>query len=415
MQRRGHVRADLAERQIPRAAVKQVRRAMLGMRPLGHVEHRGRRLRHFLPEGGDLFVDCPEVGDALSPGCEDSRLVGGRASLLRCADREDRGMVDRRSGGCRNIRDAHAAAGEHPHGVAARHPHDDLEFRALRQIERLLELDDRDRRLMANEVPAVGLPGRVVVAVDELRHRSVLDLFLGFFAILRRWLRLDPLGLREVGRGVDQLERLPLFLTRLLHETLQFLHAPGALAAGALHEEVAVREGLELQARRTPHIGLRLEDHLLVPVTEHQNRLVGQLRGVRKQAARAHFCHLHRRPGNEPRRNPLLPGGQLLLPRGPLRAGLFFSRGELATDTVDRRQLLGRVDVGPRLIGVVQKREQAVIFVVRDRVELVRVALSALGRQPEHRLAEAVDAVKHLDHPEFLRDDRPLLVDRAIA
>ena len=136
---------------------------------------------------------------------------------------------------------------------------------------------------------------------------------------------------------------------------------------------------------------------------------------MREQAARAHLRHLDRHPGHEFRRHPLLPGCHLLPPARPLRAGLLVGRSELATDVVDRRPLLGRVDVRPRLVGVVEECKQAVILVVRERVELVRVALGALGRQAEHRLAKAVDAVKHLDHPEFLRDDRPLLVDRAIA
>ena len=135
---------------------------------------------------------------------------------------------------------------------------------------------------------------------------------------------------------------------------------------------------------------------------------------MRKQAARTHFRHLDRRPGNDPGRHPLLPGGEFLLPRGPLRASLLVGCGELAADVVDRGPLLRRVDVRTRLVGVVQERKQAVILVVRERVELMRVALGALGRQSEHRLAEAVDAVEHLDHPEFLRDDRPLLVERAI-
>ena len=194
MQRRGHVWSDLAERLVPRAAVEQVGHAMLGMRPLGHVENRRRGLRHLAPEGGDLLVDRREVGHALPPGGEDGRLVGSCAAFFRCPDREDRGMVDRLCGGCRGGREADAAAGEHPLGVAARHPHGDLEFRALRQVERLLELCDRDRRLVANDVPAVGLPRRVVVAVDELRDRSVRDLLLGRLPVLGRGPRLDPLG-----------------------------------------------------------------------------------------------------------------------------------------------------------------------------------------------------------------------------
>ena len=98
-----------------------------------------------------------------------------------------------------------------------------------------------------------------------------------------------------------------------------------------------------------------------------------------------------------------------------LLANLLVNRSELPSHVVDHPPLLGRVDVRPRLVRVIEKREHAVILVVRERVELVRVALGALRREPQHRLAQAVDAVEHLDHPEFLRDDRSLLVYHAVA
>ena len=66
-------------------------------------------------------------------------------------------------------------------------------------------------------------------------------------------------------------------------------------------------------------------------------------------------------------------------------------------------------------MGVVEEGEQAVILIVRERIELVGVALGALGGDPEHCLAEAVDPIEHLDHPELLRDDRPFLVEHAVA
>ena len=66
-------------------------------------------------------------------------------------------------------------------------------------------------------------------------------------------------------------------------------------------------------------------------------------------------------------------------------------------------------------MGVVEEREQAVILFVGERIELVGVALGTLGGDPQHCLAEAVDPVEHLDHPELLRDDRPFLVEHAVA
>ena len=47
---------------------------------------------------------------------------------------------------------------------------------------------------MADDVPAVRLPGRIDVAVDELRDRPVRDLLLGRLPVRRRGPRLDPLG-----------------------------------------------------------------------------------------------------------------------------------------------------------------------------------------------------------------------------
>ena len=66
-------------------------------------------------------------------------------------------------------------------------------------------------------------------------------------------------------------------------------------------------------------------------------------------------------------------------------------------------------------MGVVEEGEQAEILLVRERIELVGVALGTLGGDPQHCLAEAVDPIKHLDHPELLRNDRPFLVEHAVA
>ena len=99
-------------------------------------------------------------------------------------------------------------------------------------------------------MPTVGLPRRVVVTVDEIRNRTVRNLFLHLLAVLRRWFRLHALRTGEVGRGVHELERPPRLLAWLLCRYLELLDAPRALAARAMHEEVAVHEGLKLQARR---------------------------------------------------------------------------------------------------------------------------------------------------------------------
>ena len=77
--------------------------------------------------------------------------------------------------------------------------------------------------------------------------------------------------------------------------------------------------------------------------------------------------------------------------------------------------LVGRVDRDVRLVGVVQEGEHAVVFVLRQRVVLVGVALGALDGQAEHALADGVHAVEHRLHAELLGIDAAFLVDHRVA
>ena len=78
-------------------------------------------------------------------------------------------------------------------------------------------------------------------------------------------------------------------------------------------------------------------------------------------------------------------------------------------------QLLLRVDPRLGFVRIVQERKHPVVFVVRQRIKFVSMALSTLCRHPQHCFADAVDAVEHLDHAKLLRHDRAFFVDHAVA
>ena len=64
---------------------------------------------------------------------------------------------------------------------------------------------------------------------------------------------------------------------------------------------------------------------------------------------------------------------------------------------------------------VVQEGEHPVVLFLRERVELVVVALGALDRQAEDALADGVHAVEHRLHAELLGVDAAFLVDHRVA
>ena len=72
-------------------------------------------------------------------------------------------MIDRRGRGSGLPGEAEAAAAQH-----VGHSPGDLQLRSRRQIQRLLELHDGHRRLIAAADAAIGRPGRVVRAVDQM-------------------------------------------------------------------------------------------------------------------------------------------------------------------------------------------------------------------------------------------------------
>src|SRR5207249_986957 len=68
-----------------------------------------------------------------------------------------------------------------------------------------------------------------------------------------------------------------------------------------------------------------------------------------------------------------------------------------------------------RLVGVVQEGEKLVIFALRDRVELVIVALATTDRQPEEDRAGGIDAIDDRLDPELLDVDAAFLIAKRIA
>ncbi len=64
---------------------------------------------------------------------------------------------------------------------------------------------------------------------------------------------------------------------------------------------------------------------------------------------------------------------------------------------------------------IVQKREHPVILFLRERIELVVVALRALDGEAENAFADGVHAVEHRLHAELLGIDAAFLVDHRVA
>ena len=79
-----------------------------------------------------------------------------------------------------------------------------------------------------------------------------------------------------------------------------------------------------------------------------------------------------------------------------------------------RLLLFRRVDDPLGFVVVVEEGEEPVVLFLRDRVELVVVALGTRDGQSEDGLAERVHAVEHGVHPELLGIDTPLLVEHRI-
>jgi len=75
----------------------------------------------------------------------------------------------------------------------------------------------------------------------------------------------------------------------------------------------------------------------------------------------------------------------------------------------------GRVHRDVGLMRIVEECEEAIVFLVLQRIVLVIVALRALNRDPEDALADRVHAIEHGLHAELLGVDAALLVEHGVA
>ena len=103
---------------------------------------------------------------------------------------------------------------------------------------------------------------------------------------------------------------------------------------------------------------------------------------------------------------------------------LFLAGGDLLGQTgrvdtgqqVARRNLRRRVAVAGlhSLVGrLIEEGKKLIVFLLRNRVELVRVTLAALHRQPQPDVGRGLDAVDDILDA-ILLGDRPALVGRAV-
>ena len=200
-----------------------------------------------------------------------------------------------------------------------------------------------------------------------------------------------------------------------MHEGLDLAERPGPVPAGAELEQVTVEERFESQGGDACHLWLGDHEDLRAVHAEGEDHALLFLGRVIEPADAPQFDRIQRRPGNERCGHSFGPGVHLRFPGRLARLKGSFGLGHPCPDRSDLFELGGRVDRGAGLVGVVEEGEQAEILLVRERIELVGVALGTLGGDPQHCLAEAVDPIKHLDHPELLRNDRPFLVEHAVA
>ena len=110
----------------------------------------------------------------------------------------------------------------------------------------------------------------------------------------------------------------------------------------------------------------------------------------------------------------LLPPGH---PAGPIGRGVaevLLELADLPALLGQLHQVAGRVDRLAAFMVVVQEGEQLVVVLLKDRIELVVVALGALDGQAEDALADGVHAIEHRLHAELLGIDAAFLVDHRV-
>ncbi len=92
-----------------------------------------------------------------------------------------------------------------------------------------------------------------------------------------------------------------------------------------------------------------------------------------------------------------------------------FNGSDLAEQVRAPLLFLGSIRRDVRFMRIIQEREHAVIFIVREWIIFMRMALGALNGQPEDTLADRVHAIEHGFHSELLGINAAFLVDHGIA
>ena len=110
-----------------------------------------------------------------------------------------------------------------------------------------------------------------------------------------------------------------------------------------------------------------------------------------------------------------LPLGHALLPVGLLVLKFSFQPGHTLMHLPEPHLFRRRIDHAPGFVVIVQEGEHSIVFLLRDRVVLVIVALRAANRQAENAFADGVHPVEHRLHPELFGVRAAFLIDHRVA
>src|SRR5262249_4971540 len=131
------------------------------------------------------------------------------------------------------------------------------------------------------------------------------------------------------------------------------------------------------------------------------------------------FAILDRRPGYIPPRimvaDTVFPRGHTLWKTGVAGDQVVFDSGDLRQNLCALIRDLFIWDFNRRLVVVVQKRVEAVILRLRNRIEFVIMALGATDRQAEEGFADRVNAIDYAFDAELFGIDAALLIEHGVA
>ena len=296
----------------------------------------------------------------------------------------------------------------------------EVEHDTIGERERFLGDKDRLARNVAAAGSGVDPPGRVAFSINRVFNRAVdafvaavafpvFRLELGFeqffcVGVVRRC--LDEFNFDFVGWDL-QIHRFHLELAQRGHAFDR--------AARAAAGQVWVGQLFELEGADERQIicAAEMRGPLRRRVARGADRAVGIV--IEALAVFARIAALHDHPFRLVVFDRVLPSVHALLPIGRGVAQPGFEIAHLPGQVRDEHLLLGRVGDQRGLVVVVQERKQAVILLLRQRIEFMVVALGALNRKPKNTLADAIHSVEQSFHPELLGVHAAFLVQHRIA